>query len=437
MTKTLNPRRRSQLSRRLFLGAAGAAVLSPFLPLRDACADASHPLRLILLYTPDGYRSAESWAPAAASPLQLGPVHEPLQPFASDILLLGGLRQVRDPAKPQHSAGMSGLFTARSAQDNGASESATDWATGPSIDQIIAQALPEATTYPSLEMAVRPGNKAMTFNRPIYAGAGAPMTPESDPHALYNRLFAEMGLELAELERIRTERRSVLDLVRSDLERVSAYYAGAEAQKLEAHLDGIRQIEKQLDGTVSCAVPAPTSGIDLEDDANLPQLSRLQIDLLVSALACGLTRVSSLAFGGSGSFSSIIMKFLGLSQIHHKYAHDESEEAAAAIHAIDTWYSEQVAYLLEKLAAVPEGNGSLLDNTLVVWAREMASGGHAAHSNAWIVAGGKNCGSIQHGRYIGYGDEPHSSALVTIGRLFGLDIDGIGDIDPGRPLDWG
>jgi hypothetical protein len=159
-------------------------------------------------------------------------------------------------------------------------------------------------------------------------------------------------------------------------------------------------------------------------------VSRLQIDMMVMALACDLTRVSSMLWARAGS--NVRYTWLGLDTEHHSIAHDSTTPARDQIAAINTWHAGELAYLLDALKAVPEGDGTMLDNTLVVWGNELADGYSHAQQPIPLVLAGKAGGVLQTGRYIDYGESRHNRLLVSICNLMGLpEVTSFGTLDDG------
>jgi hypothetical protein len=224
----------------------------------------------------------------------------------------------------------------------------------------------------------------------------------------------------------------VIDLVKGDLNKLQSRYGGGDRLKIDAHLESIRAIEMRNDAEVpTCEPPMLDLGMDPYDNDNFPVISERQIDQLVMSLACDLTRVASVQW--SSSVSGAVFSWLGHDQGHHDISHlgDDDGSMVQRITEINTWYAGQVKYLLDALAAVPEGDGTLLDHSLVVWGNELSRGN--SHGNLpvpFLMAGGAN-GMLETGRYLDYGDVAHNRLLVSICQLMGLsDQMSFGDNDP-------
>jgi hypothetical protein len=441
------------ISRRNILrGLGAAAVTAPFLPLLNASGqEMGFPKRLLLVYTPDGTGYTD-WMPTGSSTdFNLGPIHQPLEPHKADIRILGNMRLTVGGAGEGHAYGMAGLWTASRCKEgtlfDGGNEHMTGWGSGTSIDQTIARAYgmgkpymqpPDSATpetpYRTLELGVQTGSEHIV-RRMIYAGDDAPIASDDDPYSVFDRLFGSMGADAGATQRRLMARRSVLDLVSGELSQIQSHGAAlAERPKIEAHLEGIRAIEQRLSIAAStCAPPTIDGMMDINANDNFPALVRLQTDLAVRALSCDLTRVASLQF--SRGFSNIRHNWIGASEAHHSLSHTPARDWNESI---DTWYAEQFAYLLEQLKSVPEGDGTLLDNTLVLWGRELGiASGHARQPVPLVVAG-RAGGAVQTGFYDDNGGAGHHRMLIAACNAMGLDeVTSYGNLDDGGgALDW-
>ena len=422
-------------SRRALLGTIGAsAALAPFIPMLESQAggDAA-PKRLILLFSPNGTLH-ERWAPTGTeSDFQLTEILSPLEYYKDQMCILAWLEFVRQGLGDVHQMGMACLWTGNQLNPGdfgGGDGGSAGWAGAASIDQAIAQQLGDATPYRSLEFGVQNGG-ATNWSRMCYAGSDAPIAAENSPEAMFTRLFADLGVDTSELDRIKAERRSVLDLVGSDLASLQNKYSSADKQKIDAHLEAIREIERRNDlATPTCEPPMQDYGLDFNANANFPAVSRLMIDKMVMSLACDLTRVASLQW--SRSVSQTEFTWVGAGR-HHDLSHlgDADSTMITEITAINQWYAAEVKYLLDTMAAIPEGDGTLLDNSLVVWGNELSRGNSHGNRPVPFVTFGSCGGAIQTGRWLTYDNVAHNRLLVALAQAMGVDIQSFGNNDPG------
>jgi hypothetical protein len=406
------------------------------LPLLRASAQSLYPKRLLLFYTPHG-TVYDAWKPeGTTSDFTLGPILAPLERHKQKLNVLDGLRieHSRVPAPP-HTEGMSLVWTgSHLGQGNTfmVQEFPIDWVEGPSVDQVIAQRIGGMTAFRSLELGVKPAGSSPT-SRMIYAGARQPIQPESNPARAFDRLFGgapgggSMPDAAAELRLAR--RRSVLDVVAGQLGELQSKVASEDRIKIEKHLDAVRELEQRsMYQPAMCEQPQRATADDI------PRLLDLEIDLVAAAFACDRTRVASiqLKFGDNDNEP---YSWLGIGRGHHDISHDGdgNAQARADLTEIYTWYADRFAHLLDQLAAVKEGDGTLLDNTLVVWGSEIGKGNtHAFERVPFVLAGGAG-GSLATGRYLQFADVPHNRLLVSLCHAMGVgDIDQFGTTDEGN-----
>ena len=219
------------------LGAVGA--LAPFLPSFDSEAGgAGFPKRLVLLYSGNG-TVYPNWLPTGTeTSFTLGPILAPLEPHKADLLVLGGLRVGRVGPGQGHALGFGAQWTGSRLLDDplfSGMGGLSGWSGGTSVDQVVAAAIGGETAMGSLEFGLQSGGAA-NASRMIYAGANQPLHPEDDPYAMFDRVFGELDLSPEELERLRSERRSVIDVVKGDLASIEAKLGASERKKTEAHL---------------------------------------------------------------------------------------------------------------------------------------------------------------------------------------------------------
>jgi hypothetical protein len=209
--------------------------------------------------------------------------------------------------------------------------------------------------------------------------------------------------------------------------------------RLDSHLAGVRQIEKQLTttGTQTCATMTMPARIDPRAIANFPMIGKLQMDLMLLALTCGMTNVATFMWANADSWQ--YYPWIGVNEEHHELSHAGPGDAAAMdkLTKINKWHAEQMAYVLDGLAAATDTDGSrMLDNTLFLWGNELGLGNTHTYMNIpWVVAGGAG-GYLKMGRYLQYKDEPHNKLLVSMCHAMGMeDVTRVGDAtQPAGPL---
>jgi len=447
----------SDLSRRALLSGLGASVaLYPFLPLleREARGAAGKPpTRVVLLFSSNGSLE-EKWRPIG-TPGGNFDLNEMMLPLASNkdkLVVLDGLRiehRTEDPGDG-HQQGIAKLWTGSTLVKDPAS--GEPWAGGLSVDQAVANAVGGQTPFKSLEFGALASFRqsgSTIFSRMCYAGARQPLSPVEDPTQMFARLFAnvaEGGQD--QLERIRAERRSVLDLVKDDLSALQPKYSAADRIKLDAHLTAIRELEARNNAPATvCSPPRHGEQLDPNGNDNLPKISRMMIEQLVMSLTCDLTRVASLQWSSCGSIEEygwLIPELSNQSVLdittdkvgvphHHGIGHmdDSDPRMTTWLTKIQSFYASELNYMLALMAAVPEGDGTLLDNTVIIWGNELARGNaHSKYPMPFLMAGGGG-GKIPMGRFMDFGDVNHQRLLVSLCQIMGVDVSTFGNEDTG------
>lgn len=445
-------RARKRLSRRGFLRGTALGAAAATLPfgrlLNGAHAQEATPKRFIALFTPCG-TIFDEWVPSGGErDFTFKRILEPLEPFREKLLVLDGLNMHIPGAGGGHQAGAGALLTGHGLQDgefcggNNCS-SRSGWPGGHSIDQEIARTLEGVTPFSSLELGVRvrSGNQRRHIS---YRAVDDPLPHLDDPYEVFDLVFGDIdpGADDAARERLRREQRSVLDAISGDIRALRARLGVEHRGRLDAHLESLRDAERRFEGSegaVVCEPPTLGGRMDPSAESNYPEMTLLQLDILTAALACDRTRVATLLW--SGATSGQRFPWLGLPEIrdengnpttsHHAFSH-VSDRAHEQLVEINRWYAEQVAYLLAKLDSLPEpnGDGTLLDNTVIFWGNELSDGErHSRRDMKFVLAGGGG-GYFDTGRYLTFDDDDrHNDLLVSIANAMGHGIDTFGDPD--------
>ncbi|MGZ6093707.1 MAG: DUF1552 domain-containing protein, partial [Polyangiales bacterium] len=239
------------------------------------------------------------------------------------------------------------------------------------------------------------------------------------------RLFGGLSADPKAVDAALAQKKSVLDVVRADIADLRVRVGAEEKVKLDEHLDALRTVEKGLfggGGAISCTTPESPAIADPYAMGSFPDVGKAQMDLLVTALACGQTRVGSIQF--SHTVSPAVFSWLGISEGHHELSHKDDGNVAGVADFVkaERWYAEQFTYLVNKLKATkdPTTGGTMLDDTLVVWSKELGDGRlHDAKSVPFILAGTAG-GRWKTGRTLRLDHVPHQKLLVAICQAMGL-----------------
>jgi hypothetical protein len=256
-----------------------------------------------------------------------------------------------------------------------------------------------------------------------YTGPGSFKAPIDSPAELYLSMFGDPNASAGELDVLAQRRGLILDLVGNEVKLLQNAVGAEERIKLQAHLSALEEVELGLKAPPGvCDPPGSIFSVNPLQNDNYPLVMRAQIDLMVTALACGMTRVGSLQCGHT--VGPHVFSWLGLSEGHHSLSHIDDSNPTGVAHFVEAerYLAEEFAYLLSKLDALPEpdGEGTMLDNTVVVWAQELGDGRlHDCHSVPFVLAGGAG-GYFNTGQYLDMGGAPHQKLLVSVCQSLGL-----------------
>lgn len=425
--------RRSTLSRRQLLQlGVGAGVLGlPLLSPERVGAAASTPQRLLLVFTPNGTVPRAYWPTAGTSEtdFELNTIMQPLEPFKSRLLVLRGLRLAIAEAGPggPHQKGVGGLFTNAELQTGSFVDgdgSKAGWANGPSVDQEIARYVGRQSYLESLELGVRASQNEVR-SRISYASAGAPMPPVNSPLLTYQRLFSRF---LVSDEQADARRRSVLDAVKRQYDVLMPALSHVDQTKLEAHMESVRGVERRMGIGLDASCQRPDAPPEMAEDSELtmPDVAATQLQLLASAFACDLTRVASLQF--STAINAIRYPWLGSNGSGHVLSHSTDEGSQGEIVLREQWVAAQLAAFMRLLDGIPEGDGSVLDHTLIVWSNELGWGVTHTHEEIPFALMGGAPG-IRLGRYLQYHRVGHGALLASILQTMGVPHERFGHPD--------
>ena len=393
-----------------------------------ATTTATRKQRLIFVFSPNGVIPKHFWPEQLGADFELKRILEPLKPFKDRLLTLHGLNNQIKGDGDGHMRGIGCLLTGIElfpGDIQGGSDTPAGWSMGISVDQFIKnqlQANPTTRTrFGSLEFGVMVPERADTWTRMSYAGANQPVAPIDDPYRMFDKLYGQT--------KNRELLASVLDGLSDDFSKIESMVSVEDRQLLRKHVEMVRTVEKELklefadqqerdetgeDKTdLGHAVPKLSPNVEMQND-NMPQITKMQMDLLVSGLAADFARVAT--FQITNSVGHPKMRWLGIEEGHHHLSHepDKNEEAYEKLIKINTWYCEQVAYLAKKLDETPEpgSDGSMLDHTTIVWTNELGKGNSHTRNNIPFVLVGGGLG-FKSGQAIDFEGVPHNRLLMT------------------------
>ena len=388
--------------------------------------------RLVILFSPDGVVPSTFWPDAVGANFELKESLKPLEPFKNRTLILKGVSDKVRGDGDNHMRGIGCLLTGIELYPGnvqGGGDTPAGWSSGLSIDQEIKNFLQKnpatRTRFGSLEFGVMVPEHADTWTRMCYAGANKPIAPIDDPYQMFSKLYGQAK----DQEMLR----SVLDDLRDDLAKVRSQVSVGDRKLLDEHTALVREMETDIRSArttdVGHAVPVVEPGVRREND-NIPKISKLQIDLLVSSFLGDAARVATFQF--TNSVGDARMTWLDIHEGQHALSHEPDSNKAAQdkLTKINHWYCEQVAYLAKRLAETPEpdGNGTLLDNTLIVWTNELGQGNtHTLEDIPFVLVG--NGLGFKMGRSLDFKHVPHNRLLIALAHGFGHRIEKFGNVE--------
>ena len=430
----------ASFTRRQLLRGAGVAIALPWLETFASGAKRGGvaPLRLAFVMTPNGAQ-LDRWTPASEGPLDaLPPALAPLEPWRSRVLVLSGL--THDKARPNgdgpgdHARAAAAFLTAAQPRKTAGS----DLAVGVSIDQLLAAELGARTRLRSLALGTESGRAggecdsgyACAYSSNIsWRGPSTPAGKDVDPRLVFERLFADgpRGESAAARAERLARRRSLLDSVRADARALEPALAAADRARLDEYLSGIRELERRIQEAERVRTQAPPGFV--EPDGVPPDFAahaRLLGDLLALAFAGDSTRIASLMLANEGSNRSY--PELEVPEGHHELSHHGDDPAKRAkVALIDRHHVELFAHLIERLAATPEGEGNVLDHTLVLYGSAISDGNRHNHDELPLVLVGGG-GGVVSGRHLRFAPEtPCANLFVTLLALAGAPRAAFGD----------
>lgn len=434
------------LSRRTVLRSMGGVAISlPWLeamgpvsawsaePAQGAAKTA--PNRMAFIYVPNG-KNMVDWTPKAeGADFDLPPILQPLANVKDKLLVLTGL--TADKARA-HGDGGGDHARALAAFLTGAQPRKTDGTdirVGVSVDQVAATRIGDKTRLASLEIGCEHGAMAgncdsgyscVYSSTMSWRSATQPIPKEVNPKLVFERLFA--SAPDANRAQRDARRRSILDFVSQDSRDLAGKLGRNDVRKLDEYFSAIRDIELRIERAEKLP---PIKAPDYATPAGIPaayeEHIRLMCDLLVLAFQADVTRVCSFVVANEGSNKPY--PFIDVPEGHHDLSHHGNDDAKKAkIRQINLFHTKQLAYLLEKLKATPEGDGNLLDHSMIAYGSGNSDGNAHNHDDLPILVAGGGCGTLNTGRHIRYPKEtPLNNLWVSMLNRMEVDLAQIGD----------
>ena len=428
------------LPRRTFLRGVGAAVALPFLDAMTPAlaATAKAPTRLAFLYVPNGIDMANWTVPEdGALPQKLPRVMAPLAEFRDDMLQLGNLTHNSGRALldgPGDHARCSGSYLTGIQ----VRKSTVDVQSSVSCDQLIAQQVGKATRFGSLELGMDDvrqagdcdsGYSCAYTNNLAWRSATQPLPPILNPRALFERLFGTgRTLSPQEAARRARDRRSILDFVINDTRALQSSLGPTDVRKLDEYLSSIREVEQQLERSES-AGKAVDPGIEKPygTPADFGEHFKLMTDMISIAFRADMTRVVTFLVTREGTLRAY--REIGISDGHHPVTHHKfNPELMEKVTRINEYHTAQLAGWLGRMKAMSDGDGNLLDHSMIVYGSGISDGNRHLHDDLPTLLIGRGGGSLRTGRRITYRREtPMANLHLTLMDRMGVHVENFGD----------
>jgi hypothetical protein len=429
---------KTSLPRRRILRGMGAALA---LPLLDAMVPALTPTvrtaaaprkRLGCVYIPHG-AIMDRWTPATeGAGFEFTPILTPLEPFRDRLNVITNLTRPEKGVDTNHAGApaswLAGVPPKRTA--------GPDYELGITLDQVIARRIGQETTFPSIELATEdftglvgdcaPGFSCAYMNTLSWQSETAPLPMEINPRVVFERLFGGGGTRADRLARMRTDL-SLLDFVAGDLRDVRSGIGARDRVRLDQYLDHVREIERRIQHAERqaeslLAVPNAPVGVPESFEEHVTLL----FDLLAVAYEADLTRVFTFMLGRE--LSQRTYPNIGVTEPHHSISHHGNRPPAIEGHAkVNTYHLTLFARFVERLRATPDGDGSLLDHSLILYGSGMGNGNvHSADLLPTLLVGGA-AGSVKGGRHIVAGAlTPNADLLISMAEAFDVGLERFG-----------
>jgi len=427
------------LPRRTFLRGMGATVALPMLDAMVPALSAKStkaPPRLGFVYVSNGVIQ-DQWNPTqAGTALELSPILKPLQPFKSQINILSGLAHLQadtfGDGTGDHPRASAAWLTGVHAYDR--TQPGVEVRLATTADQLAAREIGKGTRVASLELTVDfptqgacDSGDCFYVNTVSWRNATTPNPTEAHPRLVFERLFGDGGSTAQRLARVKSTG-SILDSVAEETNSLVSSLGPGDRTKLTEYLDSVRDIEQRIQSAETQSaqsIELPDRPVDVPD--SFDDYTKLMFDLQVLAFRADVTRVFSMIM--ARELSSRTFAFIGVPEQHHAVSHHRNDPDLIAKKAkIDTHHVELLSYFLQKLQATPDGDGSLLDYSLILYGGGMGNGNLHRHTDLPCLLAGKLGGQFKTGQHLVYPENtPMTNLLVTILHKAGVYVEKLGD----------
>jgi hypothetical protein len=433
---------KKHLSRRTLLRGAGAAIALPLLdsmvPAATALAQtaAKPKTRLGCIYIPHG-ATMDKWTPAATgSRFELSEILAPLEPFREELCVVSGLAHAQvAPWTGEDTGGAENHVRAAAVFLSGAHPVKGDRAVaGPSVDQIAAAHVGQDTPLPSVELSIEEvglncdANFTCAYRNTLsWKSATLPLPMENNPQVAFERLFGD-GSTDAERAARRAEARSLLDSVIGQVAALRTALPAADRARLADYLEEVREVERRVqnvDSRLSTGIELPEAPVGVPD--TLEQHLNVMFDLKVLAYRTEITRISTLMLARENS--NAVYPGSGVREGFHNASHHSNERKNMDQFAvINRYHVKALTYFLDQLRSTPDGDGTLLDHSLILYGSSLSDGNEHNFDPLPVLLAGGASGQLAGGRHLQYAPQtPMANLLLAILHKLGATVESIGD----------
>jgi hypothetical protein len=434
---------KKRLSRRTVLRGLGSTIALPFLdamvPALTSTARAQEalPTRFAGIFVPHG-AAPGYWVPDSTSPgFEFPYVWKPLEKLRRHVVLTSGLWSQSSENPPgvtgaDHFVAAAYLSAVKPKKTTGA-----DVQAGTTVDQVIAAHLGQETLLPSLQLAVEDpganssncgeGYSCVYTNTISWATPTRPLPMEINPQVVFERMFGDGATPEVRAER-REQQRSILDSLSGDLQSLKLQVAHHDRARVEQYLEDVREIERRLAIAAQASLEAPTVGVPVGVPESFHEHIQLQSDLLALAFQADITRVGTMLY--ARDLTGRVYPESGTDISFHGGSHHAEDPGRVAQYArLNRYHVATLAYFIEKLRSIPEGDGTLLDHSLVLYGSNMGNSNQHLHYDVPHVLVGGASGKLRGDRHLAFESRtvPTGNLMLSILDMYGIHMDAFGD----------
>jgi Protein of unknown function (DUF1552) len=426
------------LSRRTLLRGLGVSIALPMLDsMLPAFAPVTKaPLRMMFNYVPNGI-VMKDWTPAArGAAFDLPRLLEPMAAYRDQMLLITGLMQKNGNANGDgpgdHARAAATYLTGVHCKKT----QGADISVGISMDQVAANKIGNLTRFPSLELTCEDGRMvggcdsgySCAYSNSIsWRSETTPNPPELNPRAAFERLFGTNDDDPETRKKVRRYDRSILDGVMEDTKNLERNLGPTDRRKIDEYMSSVREIEARIQKTETDNKEIiPEMDKPVAAPADLSDHARLMYDLMRVAFQTDMTRITTFMLTREGS--SRTYREIDLPEAHHPLTHHQGNvEMIEKVYRINRYHMELFAEFIGKMAKTPDGDGSLLDHSMIVYGAGLADGNRHEHTNLPVMIAGGACGKLKTGRHLEVAKTPINNLYVSMLDRMGVPIESLGD----------